>query len=177
MKKNLLVIPLVAIVLIAGAAFVIFHKSNKPAGTSTSASSKGRATVPAVNNVVLITKTNASLGQYLAKPSGEALYTYSGDSSGVSNCTGSCISDWLPYKDTGSTADLPAGIGTIKRSDNGNIQYTYNGMPLYAFAGDADGQVSGNGQSGFTAARPAASPPAASDTAGTPNPSSSNNNW
>jgi predicted lipoprotein with Yx(FWY)xxD motif len=176
-KKSSLIIPLVAIVLVAGAAFVIFHKSNKPAGTATSASSKSRAIVPAVNNAVLITKTNASLGQYLAKPSGEALYTNSGDSSGVSNCTGSCISDWPPYQDTGSTANLPVGIGTIKRSGDGNTQYTYSGMPLYAFAGDSNGQVSGDGQSGFTVARPVANPSTASDTAGNPNTSSSNNNW
>lgn len=186
MKKSSIIIPLVILVLIAGATVVILHKPHKPAGTNTSSSApKDKTNVPAVNNAVLITKTNAELGQYLAKPSGQALYTYSGDSEGVSKCTDSCIADWLPYQAIGSTANLPVGIGTIKRSDNGKIQYTYNGMPLYSFTGDSDGKVSGNGESGFTVAKPAAATSASqpadadttSNTAGPQNSSSSNSNW
>jgi predicted lipoprotein with Yx(FWY)xxD motif len=54
----------------------------------------------------------------------------------------------------GSTTGLPANISTIKRSDNGQIQYTYKGMPLYYFASDTKGQVTGNAVSGFYVAKP-----------------------
>ncbi|HTB48698.1 MAG TPA: hypothetical protein VK712_01300 [Verrucomicrobiae bacterium] len=100
-----------------------------------------------------------------------ALYTYGADTSGTSNCTGSCLSSWPAYQDTGSTAGLPTGISTIKRTDNGEIQYTYNGMPLYTFVGDSSGQVTGNGVSNFSVAKPAAA--SASQPATTPAASSS----
>lgn len=131
------------------------HKPNKPKVTNTTASTTS-SQESAVNNAVLATKTSSSLGQYLAEPNGQALYTYAGDTSGVSNCTGSCLASWPAYQDKGSTSGLPTGVSTIKRTDNGEIQYTYNGMPLYTFVSDSNGQVTGNGVSNFFVAKPAA---------------------
>lgn len=161
----------------AGAVYVIFHKSNKPISSTTASTTSSNA--PAVNNAILITKTNSSLGQYLAEPNGPPLYTYNADSSGVSNCTGSCLATWPAYQDKGSTTGLPAGVGTIKRTDNGQIQFTYNGMPLYAFVSDNNGQVNGNGVQNFTVAKPAAatsSQPASTPSSTTPSNSSSSGN-
>src|ERR1700689_3991452 len=103
MKKNstiLIGIVIVLIVIVGG--YAIFHKSPK-AIVSTSSSSQ-KSTAPAVNNAVLVTKTNSSLGSYLAEPNGDPLYTYNADSSGVSNVTGSLLASWPAYQDTGSTS-------------------------------------------------------------------------
>ena len=146
MKRNLAI--LIAVIILAVGAYAIFHKSNKPTPSSTNNSTK-QTSSSTVNNSVLTTKTDPSLGQYLADPSGKALYIYNADTSGVSNCTGSCLSNWPIYQATTSATNLPAGVSTIKRSDNGQTQYTYNGMPLYYFTGDSAGQVTGNGVENF----------------------------
>jgi predicted lipoprotein with Yx(FWY)xxD motif len=157
MKKSstILIGIIIVLVLIVG-GYAVFHKSPSKPVASNNSSAQNKATT-AVNDSVLITKTNPSLGSYLAEPNGDALYTYNGDTSGVSNCTGSCLASWPAYQDKGSTTSLPTGIGTIKRADNGEIQYTYNGMPLYTFVGDSNGQVTGNGVSNFIVAKPTAS--------------------
>src|ERR1700727_647775 len=135
MKKNstMLIGIIVVLVLIVG-GYAIFHKS--PKMTASNSSSTQKSSAPAVNNAVLATKTSSSLGQYLTEPNGQALYTYGGDTSGVSNCMGSCLASWPAYQDKGSTSNLPSGVGTIKRTDDGAVQYTYNGMPLYTFVSD-----------------------------------------
>lgn len=157
MKKNSTVAIAVIVILVIGVgAYAIFHKSS-PKTTASTSSSTQKSIAPAVNNAVLVTKTNSSLGGYLAEPNGQALYIYNGDSSGVSNVTGSLLASWPAYQDTGSTTGLPSGVGTINRTDNGQTQFTYNGMPLYTFVADSNGQVTGNGVSNFTVAKPAAS--------------------
>jgi predicted lipoprotein with Yx(FWY)xxD motif len=179
MKKNsaMLIGIIVVLVVIAG-GYVILHKSSKTTVASSSSSQKSNA--PAVNNAVLVTKTDSSLGSYLAEPNGDPLYTYASDSSGVSNVTGSLLASWPAYQDTGSTTGLPSGVGTLKRADNGQMQFTYNGMPLYTFVADSNGQVTGNGVSNFSVAKPVAAAssqstttaPSSSSTQTTSNPSS-----
>ena len=152
-KSSSIIIAIIVIIVLIGGGYALFHKSSKTTPTTTASTNTN---APAVNNSVLITKTSSSLGQYLADPSGKALYTYGADTSGVSNCTGSCLTNWPAYQATGSTANLPSGVSTIKRSDNGQTQYAYNGMPLYYFASDSSGQVTGNGVENFKVAKPAA---------------------
>jgi predicted lipoprotein with Yx(FWY)xxD motif len=170
-KSSSIIIAIMVIIVIAGGGYALFHKSSKttPASTSTS-----KQTKPAVTNAVLITKTDATVGQYLADPSGKALYTYGGDSAGVSNCTSSCLANWPAYQDKGSTTNLPSGISTIKRSDNGETQYTYIGMPLYYFVSDGPGQVTGNGVENFHVAVPSGA--SSSTSQSTTNSSSSSSN-
>jgi predicted lipoprotein with Yx(FWY)xxD motif len=151
-RNNSVIIGLIVVVVVIVGGYALVHKSPK----TTTSSSSSQSNTPAVNNAVLITKTDAKLGQYLADPSGKALYTYGADSSGVSNCTGSCLSNWPAYVDKGSTTNLPTGVSTLKRSDNSQVQYTYNGLPLYYFVSDGSGQVTGNGVENFKVAKPAA---------------------
>jgi predicted lipoprotein with Yx(FWY)xxD motif len=180
-KKSSLVAIIIVVLVIAGGAFAIFHKSNKQA-TSNTATSNSSTQAAAATNAVLATKTSSSLGQYLAEVNGQALYTYGSDTSGVSNCTGSCLASWPAYQDKGSTTGLPSGVGTIKRTDDGEIQYTYNGMPLYTFVGDTNGQVTGNGVSNFTVAKPAATSassnkPASTSASTTTSSNSGSSSW
>jgi predicted lipoprotein with Yx(FWY)xxD motif len=153
-NKNSTVIGIVIVIIVVVGGFAVFHKSSKKTPASTSSSTQSSAST--VNNAVLVTKTSASIGSYLAEPNGDALYTYGGDSSGVSTVTGSLLASWPAYQDKGATTGLPANVGTIKRTDNGEIQYTYKGMPLYTFVSDSAGQVTGNGVSNFSVATPEA---------------------
>jgi predicted lipoprotein with Yx(FWY)xxD motif len=160
----------VAILVIIG-LYAIFHKSSDNNKTSTTSNTSSSA--PAVNNAVVVTKTKSGIGQYLTDPQGNTLYTYDKDTKGVSNCTGACLTTWPAYQDKGSTSNLPAGISTIKRPDNNQVQYTYNGMPLYYFVSDSQGQVTGDGVESFSVAKPSASSSSSSTDTNTNSSSSS----
>lgn len=166
-RNSSVVITIIILIVLIGGGYAIFHKPRKHAPiTASSTTSKA----PVVKNAVIITKTDSKLGQYLADPSGKPLYTYGLDTIGVSKCTGSCLTDWPVYQDMGAVTNLPNGVGTIRRTDNSEIQYTYNGMPLYYFASDSNGQVTGDNVNNFHIARPVA---AATQTTSTPSNSSS----
>jgi predicted lipoprotein with Yx(FWY)xxD motif len=150
-------IGLIIIIAIVLGLYFGFHNSNnnKPTSGSNTAQISG-TNPPSTTNSVVLTKTSPSLGQYLTDPTGKPLYTYNADTSGVSNCTGSCLSSWPPYVAT-KTTNLPNGVGTIKRTDTGAMQYTYNGLPLYYFTGDSNSTPTGNGVQNFSIAKPASS--------------------
>jgi len=70
-------------------------------------------------------------------------------------CTGECLEAWPPLiveagtEPTGSTALNPELIGTTELED-GTVQVTYNGYPLYYFSGDeAEGDLNGLGVEAF----------------------------
>lgn len=93
---------------------------------------------------------SADHGQFLTDANGMALYLFMPDAQGGSTCEGDCATNWPPL--TVASADaLPtvaegldaALLGTIERPD-GTFQVTYNGWPLYLFAGDTEaGQTNG----------------------------------
>ena len=170
-KQTSIIVGLAAIVILAIGGYALFHSSSKPKQTATTNTNN--------SSTILLTKTSTTLGQYLTTASGMPLYTYSGDTSGVSNCSASCLATWPAYQPTSSSANLPANVGTITRSDNGQMQYTYKGMPLYTFISDTNGNPTGNGVSNFTLAKPVATTtPSQSQSQNTsPSSYSSTNNW
>jgi predicted lipoprotein with Yx(FWY)xxD motif len=162
-RANLRASMLIAVAVIVGigligGTFALLHKSHKK--TPDTAASSEQAPTPNApkpgavqfSNAVLMTQTFSELGQYLATPSGQAVYTYDKDTTGVSTCTGSCLQEWPIYKAT-TTTGLPANITIVVRTD-GQQQYAYKGKPLYTFAQDTDGQVTGDGLNGFDVAKP-----------------------
>lgn len=89
----------------------------------------------------------SSAGMVLATPSGMTLYTFDRDRKGASNCSSSCTQNWPPFA-ASANAHATGGYDMIKRSD-GSMQWTYDGKPLYTFAGDrAPGDANGNGIGG-----------------------------
>jgi hypothetical protein len=77
------------------------------------------------------------------------------DTGDMSNCSGACAGAWPPVTTTGTATAAGSAkasdIGTITRSD-GTKQVTYDGHPLYYFAGDSGpGTASGQGSDGFGA--------------------------
>lgn len=156
------------LVIIALIAFVAWYAFNTKGNTDdTLGTAANTQTEPSKNqegqphqsatnksqSQIVTTKTDAKLGQYLADGNGKALYTYGADTSGVSNCTGACLADWPVYEAPSSSADLPANVTIIRRSDGGT-QYAYKGLPLYYYTGDTAGQVTGDGVNDFHIAKP-----------------------
>jgi len=112
-----------------------------PAGNGSGAASVGLA------------RTN--LGNVLVDGDGRTLYLWKADKGTASACDGACASAWPPLttvgKPTAAAGVSAAKLGTTKRADGG-IEVTYNGHPLYTFAGDsAPGQTNGQASDGFGA--------------------------
>jgi predicted lipoprotein with Yx(FWY)xxD motif len=94
-------------------------------------------------------------GTYVTDGSGRALYEWVADRGGKSSCAGACAQAWPPVatKDapTASAAVHASGVGTTVRAD-GVKQVTYDGHPLYYYAGDdGPGTTTGQGSNGFGA--------------------------
>lgn len=97
---------------------------------------------------------SADFGPILVDGEGMSLYLFTNDAqnSGTSTCADDCLVEWPPLLSDGNPvagegADA-AMHGTITR-DDGTIQVTYNGWPLYYFAdnaapGDTNGQSLGD---------------------------------
>ena len=106
--------------------------------------------------VSIMTSTSADVSEpFLVDQDGRTLYVTSDDTqnSGASSCTDSeCTTEWpavivtgTPTAGTGVDASL---LGTITRED-GTMQATYNGWPLYYFDEDtAAGDMNGQGMEG-----------------------------
>lgn len=125
-------------------------------GGASSASSHGSGTPQAARSTVG-TATVSVAGQQeriLVTNDGRTLYYFTPDQDGATlACAGACLTTWLPDvlpqgAKVASNGSLPAKLGTIARPD-GTRQVTYDGWPLYRFAGDtARGAVNGQGMSG-----------------------------
>ncbi len=88
------------------------------------------------------------LGTILVDSQGLTLYDFHKDKGSKSACYGACAAAWPPLLTEGDPqAQGPAErsmLGTTKRKD-GTIQVTYNGWPLYTYAGDQrPGEANGN---------------------------------
>lgn len=86
----------------------------------------------------LVAQHSASYGTYLSDDDGHAVYLFTADSKGKSTCEGACAKAWPPMVTSGGPLAGPGVnanlLGTIPRG--GSMQVTYDGMPLYYFAGD-----------------------------------------
>jgi predicted lipoprotein with Yx(FWY)xxD motif len=71
----------------------------------------------------------------LTNAQGFTLYSFAPDTSTTSKCYGSCAASWPPLRGPVAAAGVTGTFGTIKRS-GGSVQATFDGHPLYTFAGD-----------------------------------------
>ena len=125
-----------------------------PAAT-TSATPTAAASPSADAVAYTINVATGAPGSFLAGEDGKTLYTFKPDeaAAGKSTCNGDCATNWPPFTlDAGETAVAGSGvagaIATIAR-DDGSMQVTYNGKPLYYFKGDsAAGDTNGQGLAG-----------------------------
>ncbi len=135
------------------------HASAHGAQGSTKAASSAdvsRATPSADSSgVASIELADSKLGKILVDGTGDTLYLFQADRGAMSTCTGACATAWPPLLTNGRPIAGPglsaSKLGTVKRSD-GATEVTYNGHPLYTFAGDGSpGQTAGEGSLGFGA--------------------------
>ena len=126
-------IGLLALVVVAGCG----SSSSSSSSTAGKASSNASASAKSKGATVALGTTKA--GKVLVGPDGRSLYLFEKDKSTSSTCSGECASDWPPLTTSGTPAagsGVQTGmLGVTKRSD-GTQQVTYNGHPLYYFAGD-----------------------------------------
>jgi predicted lipoprotein with Yx(FWY)xxD motif len=95
------------------------------------------------------------LGQFVVDGKGLTLYLFEKDKHGKSACSGSCAKVWAPLitsgKPTAGAGVVASRIGTTKRND-GTLQATYGGHPLYHYDDDhKPGQTKGQGSKAFGA--------------------------
>ncbi len=147
MKSNVKWMAMVIIIVFIGIVSVLIYRhsiSSKPVSISTDL----------VNNSIVLTKYNSKVGNYLTDEKGNTLYQYNRDKTGYSSCYGACLVAWPAYEVSVLPNKLPKDIGYIKRSDTGYYQYTFQGLPLYYYLSDHNGQIDGNLVAGFYVAKP-----------------------
>ena len=105
------------------------------------------AGVALADNYAIKLSGKDGVGKFFTDSKGMTLYNFKNDSPGKSACAGPCVEKWpLYFREKVSVPEgLNAGdIGTITRED-GKLQTTYKGSPLYYYAGDkAPGDVLGH---------------------------------
>jgi predicted lipoprotein with Yx(FWY)xxD motif len=146
MKKPALfaLAPLAAAVVIAGCG-----GSGGSASQSKTAATTAGGTTPAVE------LASSKFGKILVDSHGRTLYDFVADKTAMSTCYGACASLWPPLTLAGAPK-AGAGVrapllGTTKRTD-GTTEVTYNGHPLYYFAGDTKpGETNGQAINQFGA--------------------------
>ncbi len=91
--------------------------------------------------------TSSALGEILADADGNTLYLFVPDSQGASVCNDECANAWPPLTTEVSAGDgVDASLLSTTTRDDGSIQATFNGWPLYYFAADASaGDTNGQG--------------------------------
>jgi predicted lipoprotein with Yx(FWY)xxD motif len=129
--------------------------SSGSAATGTSHSNAAATATPASAKGVSISTTKGKEGTFLTGAGGRTVYLWVADANGMSSCSGACAKAWPPLtthgKPIAGNGVTSSDLGTIKRSD-GTTQVTYNGHPLYYFAGDSgSGTTNGQGSTQFGA--------------------------
>jgi predicted lipoprotein with Yx(FWY)xxD motif len=112
-------------------------------GMSASASAAG-------GSETVSTESISGFDDVLVDSQGAALYTSDQDTGSRIACTDGCATEWLPLaapaggQPTSDDSSIQEKLGTVKRPD-GSSQVTFDGLPLYTFADDSPGQVTGDG--------------------------------
>ena len=126
-------------------------ETTAPAATAAIPNTGATAEATAMAGSTVMLSMNSSLGDILTDANGNALYAFLSDQPDVSNCTGTCATNWPPLTvPQGTTPTAGDGItvtlGTLNRAD-GSLQVTVNHMPVYTFASDANpGDTNGQGK-------------------------------
>jgi len=153
--KKLVAMPLMAAVLVAGcssAAATPIPATPAPA-TPAAASNAPVAGSPVAGSATVVTKDAGAVGTVVVAGSNMmTVYTFTTDvaDSGKSACSGTCLVKWPPLTvPAGTTPTAGPGVtgklGTITRTEDGALQVTYNGLPLYFYQGDkAPGDTTGS---------------------------------
>ena len=110
------------------------------------------ATAPDTGEATVLV-ADSDVGQILTAADGMTVYLFMPDDQGAPTCTDSCAEQWPPVtvddatQITGGDGVDASLLDTVEHPEG--IQVTYNGWPLYVFAGDSSpGDTNGQGQGG-----------------------------
>ena len=141
-RLNPLRMLLVLLAVAAAAVVVAACSSSATSSSSGGGTSSGSPAAAAGGSLKTATIGGATV---LTNAAGFTLYSFAPDTPTTSNCNGTCAQNWPPVTGPATASGVTGTFGTIKRSD-GAVQATFDGHPLYTFAGDtAPGQDKGNG--------------------------------
>lgn len=135
---------LAALLLVACAGGEGETTTSSLASTTSLPATSPPGTVPPFEEVTVALAAN---GSHLVDGEGRSLYLFSLDEGRTSTCTGPCAETWPPLLGDPVAADGVDQdlLGNAERG-NGAIQVTYNGHPLYTYAGDEEpGDTNGHG--------------------------------
>jgi predicted lipoprotein with Yx(FWY)xxD motif len=136
-KSTLLIVPAVSVALVALAVAGCGGNSNDNVRASAPAAS-AKVSTPSGGKATVGVRTG-SLGKYLVDSQGRTLYLFEKDTGTMSTCSGACASAWPPSTTSGhptaGSGVNAALLGSTTRSDS-STQLTYDGHPLYRYAGD-----------------------------------------
>src|SRR4051794_4445684 len=136
----------VAAVTIAGCGGSSHDNSNAAIGPAPAAKRSAPAS---------LRTASSKLGTILVDSRGRTLYLFEADKGTTSKCSGACATVWPPLTAQGKPVAGPgiaaSKLGTTQRRD-GTAEVTYNGHPLYTYAGDtAPSQTTGQAKDDFGA--------------------------
>ena len=129
-------IAVAATALGAGAIFAGGGEVGSMAATQASAAKAKKTTK--------IQLRESKFGKVLFAGNGRALYLFTSDTPGASNCSGECAAAWPPFYARGK---FVAGEGVNRKllgrttRPNGRKQVTYRGHPLYFYVHDPRGEI------------------------------------
>ena len=108
---------------------------------------------PDTASTALLGVGSASGKSFLVGPTGGTLYVFSKDAPGISNCIDTCLQNWpaMTVPDGIDATAVPSAKGQLAviTRDDGSKQLTYNGQPVYYYAGDKlPGDTNGDGVGG-----------------------------
>jgi len=123
-------------------------------GTPVASPAASPVASPVAGGATLAVAETSELGQFLTDAAGMTLYLFTNDEEGTSNCTGECLVNWPAFV-AADPLTLPEGVDgelTQIARDDGTMQVTYNGWPLYYFIKDENpGDTTGHDVEGFGA--------------------------
>lgn len=125
---------LAAVALLAPASAIAKHKptptkKHKPAPVTTTA-----AAAPAP----LRSGSSVAYGTVMFDQRGFVLYAFTADERNVSHCYDACAKAWPPYLVTSAPSGKLLGVAY---RDDGTLQLTFAGKPLYYYVGDGKGEI------------------------------------
>ncbi len=118
-------------------------------------------TAPAAPKPPVTTFVDTTFGKVLSRRDHQVLYYWQREkqAGGKVRCFGACAKAWPPLY-VSSAPSVPrriAGIkgtfGIVKRPDNGRLQLTWNGLPVYTYAHEDPNQVLCNNVDGWFVVR------------------------
>lgn len=121
------------------------------AACGSGSSHDGDSSTSGAGPAIVTSAKKAKVGSVIVDAQGRTLYRFTAEAEGLPVCTGACVGTWPPALAT-TASGLPAHVATVRRPDGDGLQLTYDGHPLYRYAGDrskADAKGQGVGGQWF----------------------------